>query len=595
MKKAQDLKRKLNKKSRWTSLAIVILAAILLETIAAIQYYYTRRMLERNLEDKVLITLRASAMRMDGYLNASVSQALNQTWHAEQHLNNPAYIETMVRNLVKDEGSKVVGAAVAFRPYYFAQKGRWYEPYAHREGSTVRLEQIGSENHDYEKQAFYQAGIKGDTMKWSVPYKDNDGARGEVTTYALPLRDATGQPVAVLGLDITTEWINKSMSDIRLHPSSFTMVLTEEGSIITAPTDSLCSPVLAAQIASMLVDPSVKKEERANGGVTCFYFYDEQQKRPGRVYYARKKFEPKWVLAKVVYDDEAFGELTDMRRNILWMTLAGLLVLGLIIHLFARNGRKLHNTLLQQQHIDQELQMANGIQQALLPKNEPTLQGVDEVEVEGCLIPALEVGGDLYNNFVRDGKLYFCIGDVSGKGVPSAIIMAIMQALFYNIASQESHPAKIMEQLNTTACRNNTSNMFVTLFIGVLDLQTGHLDYCNAGHECPLLNGQPLEVAANMPIGLFDDFAYEKQETTLTPGDLLFLYTDGLTEARNARQELFGRDSVVKMVSSCAGMAPKEMVSTIVSEVKRYAERTKQSDDLTLLSIRYNPKKIQQF
>ena len=166
--------------------------------------------------------------------------------------------------------------------------------------------------------------------------------------------------------------------------------------------------------------------------------------------------------------------------------------------------------------------------------------------------------------------------------------MAVAQTLFHSIASKEDNPASIVQRINVTACRNNKSNMFVTLFVGVLDLKTGVLDYCNAGHERPLIDAQPLNIKPNMPVGLFDDFVYEKQQTAIAAGQTIFLYTDGLTEARNAQGKLFGRENVVQLLTDRHGMAPKELIDDIIGDVKRYAEHTEQSDDLTLLAIRYN-------
>lgn len=518
MEQRQDFRQLFKKKGVRTGLLIVILAAILLEGIAALQFYYTRNVVENNLEEQVLIMLRSSAMRLDGNLNAVVAQASNQIWHAQQHLDDPGYIETMVSDLVKNGGQKMHGAAVAFCPNYYPQQGRWFEPYAHWQGDSVTVEQIGSATHDYHNMEFYKGAISGDTLEWSLPYADEVGAGNEIITYSLPLRDTSGKTVAVLGIDVTTTWICNSLSQLRLHPSSFNLVLLEEGTVISRPADSICSEVLAKRIAAMISDPTVEKEAKSGGHVSCFEFFDEEKQESGRVYFARKKYKPKWMMVNVVYDDEAFGDLAKMQRNIFWTTLVGLVVLAVIIQLFAHNGRKLQETLMQQQRTDHELQIANGIQQALLPFDEPTLKDIGEVEVEGRLLPAREVGGDLYNVFVRDGKLFFCIGDVTGKGVPSALIMAVMQTLFHNIASEESNPARIMERLNVTACRNNKSDMFVTLFIGVLNLKTGQLDYCNAGHERPLLNGHPLDVIPNMPIGAFDDFSYTMQTVTIAAG-----------------------------------------------------------------------------
>ena len=171
------------------------------------------------------------------------------------------------------------------------------------------------------------------------------------------------------------------------------------------------------------------------------------------------------------------------------------------------------------------------------------------------------MGGDLYNTFIRDGKLFFCIGDVSGKGIPTALIMAIVQSLFRNIASRESNPAQIMEQLNEAVCHNNKANVFVTMFVG-----------------------------------LFDDYEYQMQEITMLPGSTLFLYTDGLTEARNARGELFGRKRVMQLLADYGAMDARQLVETVIAKVQQFAEGTEkprmgeqgaevQSDDLTLLAI----------
>lgn len=407
-----------------------------------------------------------------------------------------------------------------------------------------------------------------------------------MVTYSLSLRDAAGKPVAVLGIDITTKWIGKLLSELRLHPSSFSLVLSEKGEVISVPADSICSMALAKKIAAMITDPDVKKEERADGMVTCFKFDDVENGCTRRVYFARKKSQQKWLMVNVLHDGEAFSELADMQRNILWASLIGLAVLIVIVRLFARNARKLQETLVQQQSTERELQIANNIQQALLPLDMSSMQDAVRVEIEGCLIPAREVGGDLYNVFVRDGRLFFCNGDVSGKGMPSALIMAVTQTLFRSIASEENSPARIMERLNAAGCRNNRTEMFVTLFIGVLNLDTGVLDYCNAGHERPLLDGEPLNALPNIAIGVIDDFCYEMQTATVPHGATLTLYTDGLTEALNEQNQLFGRKRVVQLLTGCANKTPKEVVDTIITEVKQYAGNMEQSDDLTLLVIR---------
>ena len=606
-----DFKRIYSKLDGHTGLVFIILAAILLEIISAFQYYYTRGIVERNLERHVLMLLSVSAQRMDGIMRGAETIVLSQVWHAQQHLDEPEYMETLVYNLVKNEGDKIVGGAICFKPNYYADKGYWYEPYAHQIDDSITINQIGSAQHDYTKKEFYKICIKGDTVKWNTPYFDADGAQNIVTTFGVPIRDEQGEPVATLIVDMTTEWISEMVNSIHLHPSSFTLILSTQGQLIALPEAELCDTKLAEKIAAMINDSTVEKEKRVNGHVTCFEFYDEEKGRAGHVYYVRKKYEPHWLMVKVCYDDEIFGELTDMHKITLGLSLIGLLVLGLIIHRFAHNGRKLQKSLMKQERIEGELQIARRLQAQMQPLENKMVRS--DISLHGILKPAREVGGDLYDFFIRDEKLFFCIGDVSGKGVPAAFIMAMTQTLFHNMALHSSNPAHIMDRINASACRNNESNMFATLFVGVLDLPTGLLRYCNAGHEIPFVIGaattkgdvtkkhvddsmgyiQHLDVKANLPIGLFSDFAYEKQETIIAPGETLFLYTDGLTEARNERQELLGKKHAMQLVADCRDMMPKQIIEAVVAHVERYAANTEQSDDLTLLAIRYTPQEEQ--
>jgi sigma-B regulation protein RsbU (phosphoserine phosphatase) len=233
----------------------------------------------------------------------------------------------------------------------------------------------------------------------------------------------------------------------------------------------------------------------------------------------------------------------------------------------------------------------------MIATNDPNLTATNDVSVWGQLIPAKEVGGDLYNAFIRDGKLFFCIGDVSGKGVPSALIMAVTQALFRNIATRENNPAHIMAQLNETACRNNKSNYFATLFVGVLDLPSGHLRFCNAGHEVPILLTQSggkvecrmLEVEPHLPIGLFDDFRYEMQEIVMQKDASLFLYTDGLTEGRSPKNEPFGMERIMQALADGHTVDAQPLVENMVRRYSDFVGTAPQRDDLTLLALHYSP------
>ena len=230
----------------------------------------------------------------------------------------------------------------------------------------------------------------------------------------------------------------------------------------------------------------------------------------------------------------------------------------------------------------------------MLPKSEETALR-DDCFVVGSLDPAKMVGGDLYDYFIRDEKLFFCIGDVSGKGIPAALVMAVMHTLFRSISAHESNPARIMQALNETACQRNEQNMFVTMFIGVLDLPTGRLRYCNAGHDKPFVIGKEtkqLPAKPHLPLGVMDNMVYTIQETVLQSGESLFLYTDGLTEAMNESHEQFGLKRVEKGLRDCIGKesnTSENLIRTMTNRVNAFVDGAEQSDDLTLLAIQYTP------
>ena len=578
-------------------LVIVILAAVLLEVISLVRYQYTRELMERELEKSAFFELVTSALRIQEIMSMAEVAVCNQQWHVEANLDDPEHLNQLLYNMVKDEHDNIIGAALAFKPYYYPSKGRLYEPYARQTEDDACLVQIGSEKHDYTQMLPYQLAMKGEITNWSPAYLDAEGAQTVVTTYAMPIKDESGTPVAVLAVDLDIDWIGEVVNMNHRYPSSFTLVMGDSGELIAGPADSLASPQLVQQIVNMVNDSTVVKEERVNGRVTGFPFVDERGDA-GHVYYAVKKKSPRWLMVVVCYDDEAFGKLDQMRGNIMLMALAGLVVLGFIIQLFARSQRRLQETEMEQERISSELRIAKDIQTQMLPRENSIMRS--DVGVAGSLVPAREVGGDLFDFFLRDEKLFFCIGDVSGKGVPSAMLMAVTHSLFRSASAHENNPARMMQDINATSCHGNESNMFVTLFLGVLDLPTGRLRYCNAGHDRPLIvrdwmsqgkgTAEVLDAKPNLPVGIFEDVKYEAQEYMLRPGSLLFLYTDGLTEAKNLQHKQFGEERVKGVLQLCSPEnRPHLLLQTMTGAVDSFVENAEQSDDLTMLAILYSP------
>ena len=189
--------------------------------------------------------------------------------------------------------------------------------------------------------------------------------------------------------------------------------------------------------------------------------------------------------------------------------------------------------------------------------------------------------------------LFFCVGDVSGKGIPASLVMAITSTLFRMTANSYDEPDIIMTKLNDTISDNNEANMFVTMFVGVLDLKSGKLTYCNAGHNPPILfskenKSEYLSLKANLPLGIMKGMAYSKQDVLLQKNQALFIYTDGLTEAENQQQEQFGDVRTLEIVNQYADCEVKDMITNIQNDLARFTNGVGQSDDLTMLCVRLN-------
>ena len=263
-------------------------------------------------------------------------------------------------------------------------------------------------------------------------------------------------------------------------------------------------------------------------------------------------------------------------------------------HSLTKYVEELKSTTAQKASIESELKVAHNIQMSMLPKTFPPYPDREDIDIFGQLTPAKAVGGDLFDFYIRDEQLYFCIGDVSGKGVPASLFMAVTRSLFRNVSAHQSKPHLIMKALNDSLVESNEMNMFVTLFVGVLDLQTGLLRYCNAGHDAPLLIGLQrvgvLPCDSNLPIGVMADFDFSEQTILIDKYTTIFLFTDGLNEAENCHQEQFSDDRIMNVAQGLLGMGhhrPTQVVRHMTDAVHTFVGTAEQSDDLTMLAIQY--------
>ncbi len=557
-----------------TSLSVIVLAALLLEVTTGVMYYSSHDIVQSLVALMTEREMYALSLSIRNHL-AKVEVTLdNMAWVVTDDLAEPDSLFTATRKLVAHNPA-IFGSSITCVPYLYPQYGKWFEPYAvRRADGSIESMQIGSATHDYTKSEFFTQPIATGSGYWCEPYLDVDGAKAIVTSYGVPVRDGRGRIVAVVDADLSLDWLEGIMNEDKVFSKTQRFLITGKYNMM-AGGDSL--------LFNRLVD-------RIKGGEQDYFVLRERHGGKKHVFSAQVGGKTDWMLICVLDDDEVFGRLRSVQFFLLTLVLAGFLLLGFIVWRTSRNLERLRQVNAEKERISSELRVASQIQKSMLPQNHLRL---DEVEIVGSLTPAREVGGDLFDYFVRDEKLFFCIGDVSGKGTPSAMLMASTRSLFRAFSVQKNSPAHIMQEINDAASEGNKSNMFVTFFIGVLDLPTGHLRYCNAGHDAPyvMTAGQwaMMEVESNLPICLYSDYKYEEQEAWLKPDSTIFLYTDGLTEAMSAHRQQFGMERIETTLAAHAGQAPDRLLEAMTQAVQGFVGEAEQSDDLTMMAIHYTP------
>ena len=580
-----DKIRKFFRERKGSRLVLILLAALVLELVSIVQYYYTRNLLR---QEEARITRVQLTMNSEIILHTLEDAEMTMQENAWNVTRSFACPDSLFGAALRMIGSNplIAGSCIAVIPDYYPEKGRLFEPYAHKEDGLPVVEQIAGPDHDYTAGPDFARAVREETDFWGDPYEYGEDPVLQLTTYTYPIRDRDGRLAAVCGLDIDLTWLSDTLNANQYYPSSFGFMLTESGRLVASPRPERVSPETVAYVAALMADSTAVREVRGHYRINCIEFRDPVSGKRAQVDYKPLPRDPHWVVAQVSYGREVYAPVKRMMWRILLLGLAGLALLVFIIDRFARNGKRLYEADVKQAAIGSELRIARQIQERMLPAPLPDREGL---VVEGSLTPAKEVGGDLYDYFVRDGKLFFCIGDVSGKGVPAALVMSVVLFLFRSISDREDDPARIVGELNREVCRRNESGLFVTFFLGVLDLSTGVLRYCNAGHDHPVFvreTTEELPAIANMPVGAFDDFAFQSQETTVAPGTVLFLYTDGVTEAKNTLREQFGRQRLTDILSAGARQ-PEALAAAVLDRIRSFAGSAEQSDDITMLAIRY--------
>ena len=632
--------------SRKLSLWIVLFAAIIFNVALGFLFSQALKAVHDEAVNRATQVLDNTVLRVNSILQKVEVATDNTDWLVLRHLDAPDSMFVYSRRILENNPD-LNGCSIAFEPYYFEEKGKYFSAYSYNDGEQIWTAQEGSDFYEYFFMDWYQTAKLLDRPVWTEPFLDINpdihNSTEIIASYCKPLKDKTGEYIGTISVDLSLNWLSETISAVKPYPNSYSMMIGEGGTFFVHPdpgkllyqtifTETLEHPDPAlADLGHAMLRGEEGMRELPIDGVDSYVFY-------------KPLGATGWSVAIVCPESDIFGGYLRLRHIVGFIVIIGLILMLLVFSRIVTrelkplrqladqagtiaeghfdqklpdDGRsdeigrlsqsfgdmqqsliryidELQETTATKASIESELKVASAIQTSMLPRVFPPFPERKDIDLYASMIPAKEVGGDLFDFFLRDEKLFFCVGDVSGKGAPAAMMMAVTHSLFRAASAHESDPSVIMRSINETVCLDNDANMFVTLFLGVLDLPSGRLRYCNAGHDSPLVYHSQLstlDCMPNLPIGVLSEMKYTTQECALEPDTTLFLYTDGLTEAMNAEYEEFTRDRVVPLVESCGkqGMSPRQILDTVLQGVHAFVKDADQSDDLTMLSLRYTP------
>ncbi|MDO5447302.1 MAG: SpoIIE family protein phosphatase [Prevotellaceae bacterium] len=455
-------------------------------------------------------------------------------------------------------------------------------------GKSERL-RLGDIN-DYSHREWFKCAQESDDVYWSLPFCESN-ANKIVASFSLPLRDNNDKFIGVLALDFNLETLHDYCSDITNLDSDVVTVLDHDFRYVSNPDTTLLL-TSAFNDKSDLWQTALKRQmEGEESGIV-------KGLKDGREYalYFSKVERTGWVICVECPMSEIYSDVNELRTKSAVIAMLSVLIVALcFIFLY----RRMRGAQLAKSSLEADMKVAEDLQMGMLPKKQPAFPERKDMDIYGFLQPAKMVGGDLYDYILRDDKLFFCIGDISGKGVPAAMFMSIVLSYFHNKSKKVDCASELVASLNDILATENSENMFGTFFLGILNLRNGRLDFCNAGHDAPIMlrktaDGYEAELLPgekNLVVGALEGIEFIEDYTTMRPGDSLFLFTDGVTEAENKNKDLFGVEATIssmKNIFSNNGNATAQEKVTMMRNVLRgHTGGMAQSDDITMLLVEY--------
>jgi len=626
-------------------LVIALSSIVIFSTTLGYNYYQSRALLQTELESNARNLAHSLVNRVETELTA----VTKVTEGVALALETAHYDERAMKSLIHatlSQNPQLYGSSVAFEPYAYKSDKKFYAPYFFREGANIKFSPLeGAYQHlPYIYWDWYQIPKELQKTQWSEPYFDEGASNALVTTCSVPFyENKHGSRIfkGVVTADVSLDALTKLISSVKILDTGYAALLSQNGMILAHPLKDVIMNETFFSIAETRNDPAMRELGRKMvRGESGFVLYKSIVGVRSWMYYAPISYTG-WTLAVVFPEQELLKNIKRLTFTMATIGFAGIALLILAVAYMTKliikplrslasaadeiaTGnfdvelpktyagdevgmltkdfdlmrkslkdyiRNLTETTAAKERIQSELKVATNIQASLLPRIFPAFPTHPEFDVFASMVPAKEVGGDFYDFFfIDDTSLCFLIADVSDKGVPAALYMMVAKTLLKSEGQRLKEPARILESVNRTLAIDNDACMFATVFLAILDTSTGELLFSNAGHNPPLLmnaNGAHyLAMQPGLMIGPIEDTVYQAESIILQPGDTLFLYTDGVTEAKNLQDQLYGEDRLQAAFQDVADASLKEIVAGISADVAKHANGAPQSDDITMLVLR---------
>ncbi len=623
------------------SLWVVSFAALVF--LAAMSYFFfvSRRFVREEAILRATQVVENSVLRLNSILEDVEISADNLEWLVYRHLDEPEAMMEYTRTTVQSN-PVLSGCSISFEPNFF-EGHYYYSAYSGSIGGNLETEQEGDEDYQYFYLDWYLQPKLLNQPCWTEPYSDweqddaEDRQTQRMVSYCKPLTTSDGY-IGSISLDVSLKWLSDNLSPVKPYPHSYSILVSRGGTFLVHPDpEKLFYQTIFTE---GLIDSKPELDElgKSMQGLEAGYRQMEIDGIRSYVFFTPLTATG-WSMAIVCPESDIFGRFNRLRRFIIAIDILGLLLLFLSCFRVIRKAMRplsdlarqaediasghfdtvlpentqpdelgtlsrsfadmqsslvtymdeLTRTTANKVRIERELQIAQNIQMGMIPQVFPPFPERKDIDLYASMMPAREVGGDLYDYFIQGRRLYFCIGDVSGKGVPASLFMTVVLNLFRAAGKQGLLPAEIAHQINETLTDGNGQLMFVTMFIGAIDLQTGKLDFCNCGHNPPVIlppDGNPvfLSCKANTAIGVLSDAVLEGEYMDGFKDTPLFLYTDGLSEAENPDHELFGSDRLLAVLGEPYTDA-ETVVKRMQAAISDHVAGADASDDLTMLCL----------